>query len=212
MPGDSLVGPSGLHHVPISVLHGLGTLTPDLARDSDLGSLGAGLHDESKNTVAGSSHRKASQELVLEGLGLSLRAEPSAGDLLGEDLKGSVSKVESLLDDGSELPDTLSLLAEHILSTSGLDDDLRADGSYAHFDTGVPILSELTGKELNRFTYARRMENREKVRTLAYLVQLRIEDTIRDKLSLLADVKTLHNERSAYTEMGWIRRGGLQIG
>ena len=144
----SLIGPTSLHHVPIGVLHGLGTLASHLTRDSDLGTLGTGLHDESKNSVAGSSHRKASQELVLEGLGLSLRAESSASDLLGKDLEGSVGEVESLLDDGGELSDALTLLTQHILRASGFNDDLGADGSYAHFNAGIPILSELTGKEL----------------------------------------------------------------
>lgn len=47
-------GVSAVDHQTIHKLHGLGPLTPELARHYHLTALGTTLHDEAQNTIAGS--------------------------------------------------------------------------------------------------------------------------------------------------------------
>ncbi len=44
---------TGVDHETIGELHGLGTLGTEFARYHDLTTLGAGLHNEAQNTIAG---------------------------------------------------------------------------------------------------------------------------------------------------------------
>lgn len=143
-----LVGVTGLDHVTISELLGLGTLTSNLARNRDLSTLGTGLHNESKNTVACTADSEATEQLVLEGLGLGLRAEATVSNALSEDLYSTLREVESLLDNGGELANALALLTKDILSAGGLDDDFSADRGNSDLNTGIAILGELAGKKL----------------------------------------------------------------
>lgn len=53
-----------------SELHGFGTSGSQLARDDDLATLSAGLHDESQDTVACSSDSKTVEQLVSKRLAL----------------------------------------------------------------------------------------------------------------------------------------------
>lgn len=48
-----LLGLTGVDHEAVVELHGLGTLSTELARDDNFATLGTALHDESENTVAG---------------------------------------------------------------------------------------------------------------------------------------------------------------
>ena len=59
---------SRVDHQTIHELHGLGSLTSELARHHDLASLGSRLHDEAENTVTCSSDSKSSDQLVTERL------------------------------------------------------------------------------------------------------------------------------------------------
>ena len=143
-----LVGVTGLDHVTIGELLGLGSLASDLAGHGHLSTLGAGLHDEAQHTVASTANGKATEQLVLKGLSLGLGVEASVGDAVGEDLNGTLGEVESLLDDGGQLSDSLALLAKDILSAGGLDDDLDSGRGHADLKAGITILSELSGQEL----------------------------------------------------------------
>lgn len=68
--------------------------------------------------------------------------------LLGEELNHAVGEVETLLDDGGQLPDALALLAQHILGAGRTDDDFRAQGHHTDLHAGVPVLGQLTGEQL----------------------------------------------------------------
>jgi len=75
-------------------LHGLGPGSSQLTGDDDLASLSSGLHDESKDSVAGSSDGKSSEELVSKGLGLGDGGKSSVLDLLGVELEGVLGELE----------------------------------------------------------------------------------------------------------------------
>lgn len=45
-------GLTGVDHEAVGEFHGFGTRGAELARDDDLATLGAGLHDETEDTVA----------------------------------------------------------------------------------------------------------------------------------------------------------------
>mmetsp|Transcript_32025 Transcript_32025/g.53811 ORF Transcript_32025/g.53811 Transcript_32025/m.53811 type:complete len:237 (+) Transcript_32025:412-1122(+) len=161
------LGGSGGDHVAIAELHGLSTLGAQLSADDHLAALGAGLHDEAEHTVARAAHGEATDQLVTEGLGLGDGAQAAVGDLLGVQLNGPLREVEPLLDDRGQLANAATLLAENGLCAGSADDDLGTHRGNADLDTGVSILSELTGEQL---------------------VQLGEENAISHELTLLADL------------------------
>ena len=136
-------GLTGVDHEAVGELHGLGTSSTELSRDNDLATLGTGLHDETKDTIAGptitdqyarvrrSRHiyapadGKATKELVAQALALSNGRKTTVLDLLGVELKRVVREFETLLDEGGELADATTLLTQNLLGVSGTDDDLE---------------------------------------------------------------------------------------
>lgn len=76
-------------------LHGLSTGGTELAGDDNLASLGAGLHDEAEDTVAGTADGESAEELVAEGLGLSDGGKSTVLDLLGVELEGVLGELEA---------------------------------------------------------------------------------------------------------------------
>lgn len=121
---ELLSGLTGVDHETISELHGLSSGSSQFTRDNNFTTLGTGLHNESENTVAGSSDGKTTEELVSEGLSLGDGGKTSVSDLLGVKVDGALSEGESLGDKGGELPDPDTLLTEDILSVGSSDDDL----------------------------------------------------------------------------------------
>merc|ERR1712096_427965 len=63
---------TSLDHVSVAELHALSTLCPELPRHDNLTPECTALHDEAEHTVAGPADGEASEELVTEGLSLSL--------------------------------------------------------------------------------------------------------------------------------------------
>jgi len=160
-------GVAAVNHKTVHELHRFGSLTAKFAGNDDFASLGAGLHDESKNSVASATDSQTADEFVAKRLGLSDSAETASRNLLGVELDGAVGIVESLLDDGSEFANALTFVAQHILGTSGQDDNLGTGGGHAHLDATVSIFSELPGEEF---------------------IELSLEDSILDELSLLGNL------------------------
>lgn len=172
-----------------SELHALGTGGSQLAAHHDLAALGTALHDESQHTVACSSHGQTVQQLVSEGLALGDGGQTTVLDLGGVQGHAVLGELESLLDQGGELANSSTLLAQDFLGVCGPDDcrtqksdacsqvfflhdcrgchtDIGDCGSDPDFDTRVALFSQLALEEL---------------------VQLGIEDTVGDELALLRD-------------------------
>jgi hypothetical protein len=105
-----------------SELHGLGTGSTKLSGNDNLATLGTTLHDETENTVAGTTNGKAVEELVAEGLALSDGGETAVLDLGGIEGNGVLGELETLLDEGGELADAAALLTENLLGVGGTDD------------------------------------------------------------------------------------------
>lgn len=129
-------------------LHGLGTGSPELAGNDNLATLGTALHDEPEHTVACSPDGKTIEELVSEGLALGDGGETAVGDLGGVEGDGVLGELEALLDEGGELADAATLLAEDFLGVGCADDDVGDGGSDADFDARVALLSEFALEEL----------------------------------------------------------------
>merc|ERR1719251_774127 len=162
-----VAGVSGGDHETVDELHGLGSLTAQLARHHPLAPLRPGLHDEAQYTVARTPHCESTDELVPQRLGLRDSAQTPRGHLLGVQLDGALGEVEALLHHGGQLADAPALLSEHVLCARGHDDDLGPGGGNTDFHAGVAILSELTGEEL---------------------VQLGLEDAVGNELSLFRNL------------------------
>merc|ERR1711897_87253 len=135
-------------HVSVTELHGLGSLGSELTRDDNLATLGPVLHHEAQDTIARSSDGKASEEFVSEGLALSHGAKTTVGDALGIQLDGSFGKVETLLDNRSQLTDTSTLLTQNLLGSGCLDNDFGSEWGDSDVNTGITVLGELSGEQL----------------------------------------------------------------
>lgn len=165
---EHVSGSTRRDHVSVLELHDLSSLGSQLTRNNNLDTLSAVLHDESENTVSGSSDGETVEELVSEGLGLCGRGETSVVDSLGVELDRLVRETESSLNQSGEFPDSSSLLTEHTSGSGGSDDDLGSNGGNSNLDTGVTILSEDASEKL---------------------VELGIEDSILHVLLLLGELK-----------------------
>lgn len=155
---------TGVDHETISELHALGTSSTKLSGDDNLTTLSSALHDESKDTIACSTNCQTVEKLVSEGLALCDGGETTILDLGGVKGDGVLGELESLLDEGGELADSSSLLAENFLCVGCADDDVGDGGCNSDFDARVPLLSQLALEEF---------------------VQFCVEDTIGDELSSL---------------------------
>lgn len=163
-----LSGLTGVDHEAVGELHGLGTSSTELARNDDLATLGARLHDEAQDTVAGTTDGQTVKELVAEGLALGDGGQTAVLDLGGVKGHAVLGELEALLDQASQLANAATLLAEDLLSVGGADDDVGNGGGDADFDTGITLLSQLALEEF---------------------VQLGVEDTVGDELSPLGAVR-----------------------
>lgn len=161
-------GLAGVDHEAVGELHGLGTGGTQLSGDDDLATLGAGLHDEAQDTVAGTTDGEAVEQLVAERLALGDGGETAVLDLGGVEGDRVLGELEALLDERRQLADAAALLAEDFLGVRGADDDVGHGRRDAHLDARVALLGQLALEEL---------------------VQLGIEDTVSDELSALGTVE-----------------------
>jgi hypothetical protein len=159
-------GLTGVDHETVSELHRLGTSSTELARNDNLATLGTALHDETENTIAGSSDSETIEELVAEGLALSDGGKTTVLDLGGVEGDRVLGELESLLNEGGELTDAATLFTKDFLGVGGADDDIGHSGSDTDFDARVTLLSEFALEEL---------------------VQFGVENTVGDELATLGD-------------------------
>ena len=141
-------GLTRVDHETVGELHRLGTSSTQLSGDDDLTSLGTRLHDESNNTVGGTSDGQTTEELVSQGLALGDGVQTTVLDLLGVERQGSLGEAESLLDEGSQLTDSATLVTEDVLGVGGSDDDLGSGVGDSDLTARVTLLGELSGEEL----------------------------------------------------------------
>jgi hypothetical protein len=165
---EVLGGLTRVDHEAVGELHGLGTGSTKLTGDNNLTTLGTRLHDETEDTIAGTSNGETVEELVSEGLALSDGGETTVLDLGGVEGDGVLGELESLLDERGELANAAALLTENLLGVGGSDDDVGNGGGDADLDAGVTLLSELALEEL---------------------VELGVEDTVGDELSPLGAMR-----------------------
>lgn len=161
---EVLGGLTAVDHEAVGELHGLGTGGAQLSGNDNLAALGAGLHDEAEDTVAGAADGETVEELVAEGLALGDSGETAVLDLGGVEGDGVLGELEALLDQAGELADAAALLAEDLLCVGGADDDVGDGRGDADLDARVALLGQLALEEL---------------------VQLGVEDAISDELSPL---------------------------
>jgi hypothetical protein len=138
-------------HETISELHALGTSSTQLSGNDNLATLSTTLHDESENSIACSADSQTVEELVSEGFALGDGRETSVLNLGSVERDGVLGELESLLDEGGELTDTSSLLAENFLGVGCADDDVGDGGRDSDFDTRVSLLSQLPLEEFVQF-------------------------------------------------------------
>jgi len=117
---------TAVNHQPVHEFHSLGSLTTQFSRNDHLAALGTGLHDETEDSVTRSAHGETADQLVAKGLGLSDGAQTAGGNLFGVEFDGPIGVIEPLLHYGSEFANSLSLIAEDILSARSENDDLGA--------------------------------------------------------------------------------------
>jgi hypothetical protein len=163
---DKVVGGlTGVDHESVGELHGLCSGGSQFTRDDDFTTLGAGFHNESKDTVTSSangtmnqsrihiasrnldnspSDSQTTQQLVSQRLGLSNSAQSSVLDLFSVKLQRVFGELESLGDQGGEFSDSSTLFTEDVLGVSGSDDDLGLGVGHSDFTSRVSLLGEFT--------------------------------------------------------------------
>ena len=60
-------------------------------------------------------------------------------------------ETETLLDQRRQLPDSTTLLTEHLPSPGGPDDDLSSNGRHSHFYSGIAVFSQGASQEFVEF-------------------------------------------------------------
>ena len=148
---ELLSGLTRVDHEAVGELHGLGTGSTELSGDDDLAALGARLHDEAQDTIAGTTNGQTVEQLVAEGLALGDGGETTVLDLGGVEGNAVLGELEALRDEGGELTDAATLLSENFLCVCGADDDVGDGRSDTDFDTRVALLGQLTLEELVEF-------------------------------------------------------------
>jgi len=155
-----LDGVTRVDHHTVDKLHGLCSLASDFTGDDDFAASGAVLHDESENTIGGSSDGETSEELVSEGFSLGDCGETSVGYSLDVEVDLALLVAPSLVDDSGELPDSSGLLSED-LAGSGGDDDNFASLGLSYNDAAVSILGKLSLEELVEFSLEHTISDKE---------------------------------------------------
>jgi hypothetical protein len=120
-------------------LHGLGTGSTELSGDDNFTTLGAALHDETENTVAGPTDGETVEELVAERLALSDGGETAVLDLGGIEGNGVLGELETLLDERGELTDAATLLSENLLGVGGTDDYEKTRASVSNHNSSATL-------------------------------------------------------------------------
>lgn len=145
---EVLGGLTGLDHVTVAELHGLGTLAAELSGYLDFATLGLGLHDDAEDSVAGTTNGNSVEQLETQRLSLSKSRETTEGHTLGVELDGAIGERETLLHHGGQLTNTTTLLSQDILGTSGANDHLCALGGLTDLNSSVSIVGELAAQEV----------------------------------------------------------------
>jgi hypothetical protein len=145
-------GLTGVDHESVSELHGLSTGGTELARNDDFATLGSRFHDETEDTIAGTTNGKTSKELVPQALALGNSRQTTVLDLLGVEFERVLGEFETLLDESGEFTDATTLLSKDFLGVGCTDDDLSAGVGHTDIATRVTFLSELTGEKLVKFS------------------------------------------------------------
>jgi hypothetical protein len=172
---EVLSGLTGVDHEAIGELHGLCASGTELARDNNLATLGAALHDETEDTIASTTDGKTVEELVAERLALGDGAEAAVLDLGGVERDGVLGELEALLDERGELTDAATLLSEDLLGVGGPDDDLGPLVGDANLTSRVSLGRESPREELGK---------------------LGVEDTVSDELLALGAVQSQNCQHS----------------
>ena len=135
-------GLTRVDHEAVSELHGLGTGSTKFAGDDNFATLGAGFHNETKDTITRSEiqmrfikklvhiamdlppNGKTTEELIPQTLALRNCRESTVLNLFGVQFERVLGELEPLLNERSQLADATSLLAKDFLCVGGTDDDL----------------------------------------------------------------------------------------
>merc|ERR1712066_940836 len=144
-------GVTGMDHETVREFHGFCSLSSQFTRNDDFTALSSGFHDESKNTISSTSDSQTSHEFVSERFALSDGAETSVCDLFSKKFNLSVFHLESLLYDGGQFSNSLSLVSQDILCSGGKDDNFGSFGSNSDFDTGITVFGKFLSQETVQF-------------------------------------------------------------
>jgi len=151
---------TGVDHHTVDEFHTFRSLASDFTGDDDFATSGALFHDESKNTVGGSSDGKASKEFVSERFGLSDGGETSVGDSFDVKIDLSLFMSPSFVDNGGKFSDSSSFFSED-LGWSGGDDDDFAGLGFSDDDAGVSVLGKFPLEELVEFGFKETVSDEE---------------------------------------------------
>lgn len=151
-------------HETILELHGLGSLLSEFTRDDDLASKGLVLHHSSDDGLGSKSDGDLLQKLIFKGLDLGGSAKTFSGDLGENDLDSVFLVTESLLEERGQFVELLTVVSSGGMGLGDSNNDFGLGWGNLDLNTGVTGGGEGSLEEL---------------------VELGVENTVRDELSLL---------------------------
>merc|ERR1712066_1025529 len=151
---------TGVDHHTVGEFHTLGSLSSDFTGDDDFTTSSALFHDESENTVGGSSDSKTSQEFVSERFGLSDSGETSVGNSFDVQVDLTLFVSPSFVNDSGQFPDSSGFFSQN-LTWSGSDDDNFASFRFSDNNSRVSILSQFSFEEFVQFSFEKTVSDEE---------------------------------------------------
>jgi len=97
---------TGVDHHTVNEFHTFSSLSSDFTGNDDFATSGALFHDESEDTVGGSSDSETSEEFVSEGFGLGNRGHASVGDSFDVKIDLTLFVTPSFVNNGGEFSDS----------------------------------------------------------------------------------------------------------
>lgn len=151
---------TGMDHHTVNEFHALRSLSSDFTGNNDFATSRTLFHDESKDTVGGSSDSETSEKLVPKRLGLGNSGHTSVGDSLNVEIDLALFVAPSFVDDGGQFSNSSSFLAQNLTWSGGDDDDFAGLG-FSDDQARVSVFGELSGEKFVHFGFEETISDEE---------------------------------------------------
>jgi len=151
---------TGMDHHTVNEFHTLRSLSSDFTGNNNFATSGTLFHDESKDTVGGSSDSETSEKLVSERFGLSDSGHTSVGNSFDVEIDLALFVAPSFVDDGGQFSNSSSFFSQNLTWSGGDDDDFAGLG-FSDDQARVSVFSEFSGEKFVHFGFEETISDEE---------------------------------------------------